>query len=193
MKYQAEIRELLVKNAIHLIAEGGFEKATTKELTHYGGDLPDCKMNEVYIYRLFGSKERLFEAVFVRLDTELFHAFKKGLEIAHGFRGDTRERFNDFFDMAWRFALRDEERCRCYVRYYYSIYFKDNSLQAHNKLFGEMISEVAPLFKEEADVRLYYIVYLPHFWISVFAYITVTWKTAKKTDLISLTFYTVWS
>lgn len=50
MRYEAEIKELLIENAIHLIAEGGFEKATTKELTHSGGALPDFKMNEVYIY-----------------------------------------------------------------------------------------------------------------------------------------------
>lgn len=37
MKREAEIKELLISNAIHLIAEGGFEKATTKELTHCGG------------------------------------------------------------------------------------------------------------------------------------------------------------
>ena len=30
MRYEAEIKELLIENAIHLIAEGGFEKATTK-------------------------------------------------------------------------------------------------------------------------------------------------------------------
>ena len=41
MRYEAEIKELLIENAIHLIAEGGFEKATTKELTHCGGQLPD--------------------------------------------------------------------------------------------------------------------------------------------------------
>ena len=51
MRYEAEIKELLIENAIHLIAEGGFEKATTKELTHCGGHLPDFKMNEAYIYR----------------------------------------------------------------------------------------------------------------------------------------------
>ena len=81
MRYEAEIKELLIENAIHLIAEGGFEKATTKELTHCGGQLPDFKMNEVYIYRFFKSKENLYEAAFVRFDTELFYAFKHGVEI----------------------------------------------------------------------------------------------------------------
>jgi hypothetical protein len=53
---------------------------------------------------------------------------------------------------AWRFILGNEERCRCYVRYYYSIYFKGNSLVAHKKLLGEVITEMNSIFKDEADV-----------------------------------------
>ena len=96
MRYEAEIKELLIENAIHLIAEGGFEKATTKELTHCGGQLPDFKMNEVYIYRFFKSKENLYEAAFVRLDTELFYAFKHGVEIVGGFDDVGKEKLSDF-------------------------------------------------------------------------------------------------
>lgn len=152
MKYESEIKELLISNAIHLIAEGGFEKATTKELAHCGGDLPNFKMNEVYIYRLFGSKENLYDAVFLRLDTELYEAFQNGIKAVSDFKNDTKERMREFFRLAWAFVLGNEERCRCYVRYYYSIYFKGESLVKHKKLFAEMISVLAPLFKEEADV-----------------------------------------
>ena len=152
MRYEAEIKELLIENAIHLIAEGGFEKATTKELTHCGGQLPNFKMNEVYIYRFFGSKEKLYETAFVRLDTELFHAFKHGVEIIGGFDDSRKEKLERFFSMAWQFILGNEERCRCYVRYYYSIYFKGASLEAHRKLFAGMVDEMTPIFKDEADV-----------------------------------------
>lgn len=152
MKHEAKIKELLVKNAIHLIAEGGFEKATTKELTHSGGALPDFKMNEVYIYRFFGSKDDLYEAAFVSLDTELYVAFRDGVKAIGGFDDNTKEKLYDFFSRAWRFILGNEERCRCYVRYYYSIYFKDSSIKAHKKLFEGIVTEMTPLFKEEADV-----------------------------------------
>lgn len=47
----------------------------------------------------------------------------------------------------------NEERCRCYVRYYYSIYFKGHSRVAHRKLFEGMVNEMAPIFKEDADVE----------------------------------------
>ena len=54
--------------------------------------------------------------------------------------------------MAWQFILGNEERCRCYVRYYYSIYFRGASLEAHRKLFAEMVDVMTPIFKEKADV-----------------------------------------
>ena len=152
MKREAEVKELLISNAIHRIAEGGFEKATTKELTLCGGHLNGFKMNEVYIYRFFGSKENLYEAAFRQLDTELYHAFQNGVELVGGFEQDTKDRLYEFFSMAWRFILGNEERCRCYVRYYYSIYFKGNSLESHKKLFNKMISEMSSIFKEDADM-----------------------------------------
>lgn len=151
MKHEAEIRELLISNAIHLIAEGGFEKATTKELTLCGGHLPGLKMNEVYIYRFFGSKENLYESAFRRLDAELFYAFRNEVKSIGGFDRDGKKLY-EFFLKAWKFILGNEEKCRCYVRYYYSIYFKDSALKAHKRLFDEVVAEMTPLFKKEADV-----------------------------------------
>ena len=152
MKHETEIKDILVSNAIHLIAEGGFEKATTKALTFYGGPMPDFKMNEVYIYRFFGSKERVYEAAFLRLDVELFYVLQSAAKSVGGLRMADREKFYEFFLGAWRFILQNEERCRCYVRYYYSIYFKDHSSAAHKKLFEEIVSGMTPIFKSEADV-----------------------------------------
>lgn len=152
MKREAEVKELLISNAIHLIGEGGFEKATTKELTLCGGHLPDCKMNEVYIYRFFGSKEKLYESAFRRLDSELVYAFRDEVIAIGGFEQDTKKKLYEFFLKAWDFVLGNERKCRCYVRYYYSIYFKGSSIEAHQKLFAEVIGEMSPIFKEDADV-----------------------------------------
>ena len=153
MKRESDVKELLIANAIHLIAIGGFEKATTKELTHCGGSLPGFKMNEVYIYRVFGSKEALYDAAFSRLDHELFYTFQSQARAVGGFMEDTRNRFGEFFQAAWGFILGNEEKCRCYVRYYYSVYFRDESLAKHKKLFNEMIVAVAPVFKQDCDVE----------------------------------------
>ncbi|MBQ2255376.1 MAG: TetR/AcrR family transcriptional regulator, partial [Clostridia bacterium] len=127
--------------------------ATTKELAHCGGSPEGFKMNEVYIYRVFGSKEALYESAFSQLDNELFAAFRRGVQAAGGFDRETKQRLYAFFLKAWQFILGNEERCRCYVRYYYSVYFKGQSRSAHRMLFGEMVKEMEPLFKDEADTE----------------------------------------
>ncbi len=151
MKREAEIKELLISNTVNVIAEGGFEKATTKELTHYKEKSHDIKMNEAYIYRLFGSKENLYDSAFSHLDSELYEAFLDGIKFVGDFGNNLKEKLWEFFLLAWRFILGNERRCRCYVRYYYSIYFKGKALEAHRKLFQGVVAVVEPVFKEEAD------------------------------------------
>ena len=153
MKNEQEIREVLMSNTIRLIAEGGFEKATTKAITHSGELLPDVKMNEVHIYRLFGSKEELYSFVFDYIDREIFFALKRCFESHKNESGDTKAMLRSVFNDAWRYLLRNEEHCQCYIRYHYSVYFKDKSLTNHNELFEGIITEFSPLFKEGTDVK----------------------------------------
>ena len=153
MKHHSEIRELLIGNAIRLVAEGGFEKATTKELAHCSGTLPDLKMNEAYIYRIFGSKEELFRSAFISLDDELVYSFSIATEMIGGFETCPKEKLLKFFEMTWKFIMHNEEKCRYYVRFYYSVYFKGTALLSHRTHMAGIISELSCLFKEEADVH----------------------------------------
>lgn len=152
MKHEEEIKERLVNNAIHLIAEGGFEMATTKRLTYCDGGSSDFRMNEIYIYRLFGSKESLYEYAFFCLDTEFYNVLRNSIKSKDLLDGSLRERLYEIFLEVWNFILGNEERCRCYVRYYYSIYYTKLSMDAHKKLFAGVIDSFSPLFKEEADI-----------------------------------------
>ena len=152
MKNENRVKELLIDNAIQLIAEGGFEKATTKELAHYGGDIEDVKMNEVYIYRLFGSKENLYASAFYCLEQEIYIAFRDAVSSVGGFENETVKSLYKFFVSVWQFVLRNEIRFRCYVRYYYSIYFRDDSLRQHQKDFDAIVTSFRSIFNEEADV-----------------------------------------
>lgn len=153
MKSEQYIREILISNTIRLIAEGGFEKATTKAITYSGGTLSEVKLNEVYIYRLFGSKEHLYATVFESLDKEFVSAMQKCLKSLKDSEGTVKERLYEVFLMVWEFLLKNEVRCRFYIRYYYSVYFHGESLSNHNRIFAEIVSAFSPLFKEEADVK----------------------------------------
>ncbi len=153
MKNKETVRSLLIENAIRIIAVGGFESATTKELAHSGGILPDLKMNETYIYRLFESKEGVYAAAFAFLDRELCLAFESGIADIEFFKADLKKSFYTLFMKAWKFILHNQDNCRCYVRYYYSVYFKGASLEYHKRLFKGMIFRLSSFFNEEADVE----------------------------------------
>ena len=152
MKNGEVIREALLNNTIRLIGDGGFEKATTKGIVSLGIGVKDIKLNEVYIYRIFGSKELLYAAAFSMLDEELFSGVR--LALADFTDSDLcfRDRMHVVFDRIWYFLLKNEWRCRTYVRYYYSAYFREQSLRNHRKLLYSQEEIFSPIFKDESDV-----------------------------------------
>ena len=148
-----DMRDALICNTIQLVAEGGFEKATTKAITQGSNHSLDVKLNEVYIYRLFGSKEQLYQAAFERVDREFVSALRKRAETIKPTTGTHRDRLYVFFLRAWDFLMQNEERCRFYVRFYYSVYFRGEALASHRQTFAEIVAIFQPLFREEADVE----------------------------------------
>ena len=152
MKNEQAIKDMLIANTISIIAEGGFEKATTKAITHYKVPQDGIRMNEVYIYRLFDSKENLYTQAFSTLDAEFFSALEYRLHSAEELSINTTEKLHRIFSLVWPFLMHNEIRCRCYVRYYYSIYFRGKSRASHNARFSKIVEIFTPLFKDEADV-----------------------------------------
>ena len=153
MRGEGVIRDTLINNTIHLVAEGGFEAATTKAITYCGSPIENVKMNEVYIYRLYGSKENLYSVTFEILDHELIVALRRCITEAGDLNVETEKKLYKVFLRAWRFLLDKEERCRCYTRYYHSVYFTGDSLKRHNAIFDEVVNHMSPLFRDEADVK----------------------------------------
>ena len=153
MRNEQLIRDTLITNTVNLIAEGGFEKATTKAITHAGAIPDGVRMNEVYIYRLFGSKESLYQVAFGQLDQEFVLALEDCINDAGDLSVDTQRKLYEIFLRVWRFVLHNEDRCRCYVRFYYSVYFRGRTLANHDRMFAKIVRSFAPVFKDEADVE----------------------------------------
>lgn len=153
MKNEAQIRDALIENTIHLIAVGGFEKATTRNIAQYNAEATGLTLNDAYIYRIFGSKEALYEEAFCRLNDELFSAVCRKLDVTEFSDLPVKEDMYYLLEGLWNFLLRSEERCRCYVRYYYSIYLKETSLRRHREGFAVVVGRMKEFFKEEADVN----------------------------------------
>ncbi|MBR4295346.1 MAG: TetR/AcrR family transcriptional regulator [Clostridia bacterium] len=151
MKNEEIYRELFIENTLRLVAEGGFEKATTRAIAGECREVGDVKVNEAHIYRIYGKKDNLFADVFSILDCELLAAVKEGLQ-EFDKESDKRKQWELLFTRLWNFLLTDEGKCRYYVRYYYSAYLKGESLRAHQAKFRDFICDMMPYFTENADV-----------------------------------------
>ena len=153
MKNELQIREALIENTIHLIAEGGFEKATTRNIAQYGNHDLGVTLNDAHIYRIFGSKEALYGEAFARLNDELFAFMCRGFDKVDFVNKPIKGELHRLFVNLWNFVLAKEPRTRAFTRYYYSIYLKEASLRRHREAFDVVAGRMKAIFKEEADVN----------------------------------------
>lgn len=140
-----EIRQTLIESTIKTIGVVGFSGATTKAIASSHG------INEAYIYRLFGGKERLFATTFEMLDGELISAIQRSGAL-NAATEDVEGELRRIFSGVWRFVLQNRERCYAYVRYYFSPYFLEYSHESHMAAYRRIIQTMTPLFRERADV-----------------------------------------
>ena len=140
-----EIRQALLESTVDAIASVGFEGATTKVIASSKG------INEAYIYRLFGGKEKLFAATFEMLDLELISAIHRSGAL-NASTEDVEGELRRIFSGVWRFVLQNRDRCFAYVRYYFSHYYIELSHDSHMAAYASIVSAMSPLFRERADV-----------------------------------------
>lgn len=151
MKNERIYREVFINNTIRLVAEGGFEMATTRAIAGDRKEINNVKLNEVHIYRVFGTKENLFAETFAMLDNELIFVIKEGLSAFDGGK-EFKLQCEELFLKLWRFLLKNEEKCRYYTRYYHSVYFKNDIYKAHMKKYEILVEKLSPTFVPGADV-----------------------------------------
>lgn len=151
MKNERIYRETFINNTIRLVSEGGFEMATTRAISGDRKEVTGVKLNEAHIYRVFGTKENLFAETFAMLDNELITVIKGGLSDFNG-DNDFRGGCEKLFMKLWRFLLQNEDKCRYYTRYYYSVYFKNGVYDVHMKKYAVLIEKMTPSFVHGADV-----------------------------------------
>jgi AcrR family transcriptional regulator len=140
-----EMRKALLESTVEILAKHGFSGATTKAIASVHG------LNEAYIYRIFGGKEKLFAATFEMLDNELVSTIRASKIVADATEGVSNS-LRAVFDRVWHFVLERQDRCLAYVRYYFSPYFMQLSHAGHMAAYKPIIAALQPFFREGADV-----------------------------------------
>lgn len=143
---QDEIRQKLIAGTIHVIANDGLDKATTKQIG------TETTVNEAYIYRCFAGKQDMFSKVFDTLDDELFSKAMECTSVLHEKDIPFKQRCRLSFLGVWHFMLGNRDHCLAYVHYYYSPYFKKYSSALHEIRFQPLVKKFSVAFIEEADV-----------------------------------------
>lgn len=142
---QEEICSRLIDSAIHVVANEGLHKATTKAISVHSG------INETNIYRFFNDKEDLLAKAFTSLDCELVSKVMLHIQIMHMQKIDFKARCEFLFNSIWKFLLQNREKCVTFVRYYYSTYFEKYSLIDHRQRFQPLINEFDTALKPESN------------------------------------------
>lgn len=143
---QADRKLALLGSTIRVIARNGLDKTTTKAIA------AEANLNEAYIYHLFDGKEGLFKAVFTTLDDELVSKILLHLPVMYMETMDFETRCYTLFTFCWRFILGNKDKCLCFIRYYYSPYFKKYSYAEHNMRYQSVLEKMTPAFREKTNV-----------------------------------------
>ena len=141
-----EFRRCLISGTVSVIAREGLDGASAKQIETETG------INVAYIYRCFKDKDDLFAKTFSSLNQELVDVIFEALPIIFVPEMSFTEKFRLFFKPIWRFMLENREKCLCYIRYYYSPYFKKYSFEEHVNIYRPIVEKISVIFKDEANV-----------------------------------------
>ena len=140
-----DIRQRLIDGTIHVIAEEGLEKVTTKQIGQV------TQTNEAYIYRCFANKEDLLANTFAYLDEELAGKTLEHITVMYKSDISFDERAWLFFSAIWKFMLGNREKCLAFIRYYYSPYMERYSAEEHRRRFEPLFEQFKGAFSGQAN------------------------------------------
>ena len=149
---QNRIRNALMDGAVRLAAKEGIEKLTTRNIA------AECDLHDAYIYRYFIDKDDLISQAFLREDRELNRRIAEGIANADMSSLTLEKSLRIVLMPIWEYLVANEDVCKFYVRYYYSIYFKKFTLKEFktgNSRFKEAFDKMFPSNMDTEIVLLY--------------------------------------
>jgi AcrR family transcriptional regulator len=102
---------------VQVVAREGLEKLTTRSIAS------ECDLHDTYIYRYFLSKEDLLKRTFLREDKLLNDIILERMKNTDLSEMHFREKLELIWFDTWKLFVENPDRCKFYVRYYYSLFF----------------------------------------------------------------------
>lgn len=145
---QNRIRNALMDGAIKVVARDGLEKITTRSIAS------ECDLHDAYIYRYFIDKEDLLMKTFIREDKAMTARIKENLENSDLKGKSIEEVLRAVVMPIWEFLMENEDVCKFYVRYYYSIHFEKDAIEEFREDNRTLHAAFEELFPKGADLEL---------------------------------------
>ena len=145
---QKEIRQAFIQSAIHVVAQQGLVKTTTKAIAAAAG------LNEAYIYKCFCGKDELLAAALWKLDEGLVRHLSETFPIMRNTTLTWKERCFILWKSSWEFILEKADECLFYLRYYYSSDFRLYARERHLQYYRALRSRTDHVFRPEADIDM---------------------------------------
>lgn len=143
-----EMRFTLLDSTVKTIEQLGLDKATTRNISRR------ANLNEAYIYRIFNDKEDLFKETFAQLDREMVTFLQNELESVAEEETDLEAKYRPLFFAFWKYLLDNKGKCLCFIRYYFSPYFKKYSLEDHRELLVRPAGMISHDLRAGTDVGM---------------------------------------
>ncbi len=145
---QKEIRQAFIQSAIHVVAQQGLVKATTKAIAAAAG------LNEAYIYKCFRGKDELLAAALRQEDEGFANLLRETFPIMRNLTLTWKERCFILWKNSWDFILQKDDECIFYLRYYYSADFNVHAREEHLAYFHALVRRVTYVFRPDTDVYM---------------------------------------
>lgn len=140
------MRQKLIDSTIHVVANEGIHKTTTKAISTHSG------INEAYIYRFFADKDDLLKNAFAHLDDEMTAAILRFVPVMGMTDMKIEDRCWAFFSKYWAFLLGNLEKCSFFIKYYYSQHYDSYPRDERARAYQKVVDCFTPAFKEGTDV-----------------------------------------
>ncbi|MCQ2399554.1 MAG: TetR/AcrR family transcriptional regulator [Clostridia bacterium] len=143
-----EIKNKFIDSTINVIAAQGLDKASTRAIAN------DCNLNDALIFRYFDNKNAMFKQSFIRTDREIYKIIWDAKEKARKEGATFEGRSRAMLDTTWDCLMAHKNKSLFYVRFYYSVYYRDKEREEHVKLFTPLIEEFKAVAEEGTMVDI---------------------------------------
>lgn len=140
MRNREELRRVLIRSTVAVVARDGMEKTSVCALAKH------AQVSQSALYRCFQNKDDLLRATLLSEDDGFVELVEELLPVLQELSLPWQERCWRLWEPVWAFIIDPKEDCVFYIRYYYSENFLRDAKVEHEKKFERLREKLRTYF-----------------------------------------------